>query len=781
MQQESEGLQSSATVDHSVAEPKILRSAYFNAAVCAISIALSAALVLRLIYLVLSTGNVCLTNDYQYLLPIVDGILSPSIDWKMVINECFENSHFLFLPTLFCCFNAAMFEWNIKIDCIVGIVLAALRCLLFFDCLTLTVSQHRSRWIVLLSIFALTFGSTALSCYDFGQASITGGIGMLGFALGVWATSKYPGLLKGDILMLLSGIVVALCAGYWIPAWCAFGVVLLMCRVRTLRTWSIFAIGLGLSAIPTLLHLGMNSGDAPKLVAYFNWPFILNTLGRCFAKRIGVTSEPLFLSQLGGWIAICSLFVFSLLAPIRRSDSRYAAALGVSIFGCLSIWLTSLFRTNVAPWYAGFAVFVWIGIAGLAALCVSGDALNKEPRKKSKVFKWAGIALFLGCGCLYLMTNLKTQDMDFWAETRSEATDSCVRNFSIAPTYAERTVFLGHVGDFDRFYKLSEVLRRRHWSTFATHQVWSLQGDFILPTVAVHAGPDESGIRWVSGTNAQSKKSWNNPEHLNLALQKSASVSWKLTVPANAIRAEFKTKLLASSSSAATVRASSGSEILKSFSAKVGDSILIDLMPYKGRKIEIYLSAEPGPASNSSTVFERPIVEIADPSTREKELCVPSNTSKSEYFPRQSADDIVLTSNRAKWDESDLKRSAFVSDRFVDYTTTGSQPKLTLKDDLSVSPRQFSHFVFEVKADSKVKVPRAACIGFVVNRDKLVQKIVPLLPTEGLQGYAYELKLLELESTDRITGLEILPVYVRPAGESLAISIGDIRFSKFAQ
>lgn len=746
-------------------------SIFFAASVVAISVTLIA----RMGLIILAAGGNCLTNDYQYFLSSVGGILFANADLATILKNCFINAHFMLLPCLGFCVNALLFEWDVRVDAIVGLALAVVRCFVLCDLLTDRKRDRDSKWLVSLAVFGLTFGSTALSCFDFGQASLTGGIGMLIYSLGLWGVVRRAGTVQGDLLMLLGGVLTAVCAGYWPAVWLSFIVVLLLQKVKRPRTWIAVSIGLVLAALPTLISMQFHKEDAPKLVSIWNWPFLINSVGRCFANRIGQTSEPLLLSEVAGWLCLASIVLLAVVAPLNRATAKYSGAIGLLCFGLASLWMTSLFRTGIAPWYAGFAVYVWIGVLALAALCVSSDFSEKTSAKKNLIFKLIGVSVFLTCAGLYLASNIKIHDKDFWAETRTEVSDSTVRNYLIAPTYSERTLFLGHIGDFPRFVKVAKVLNERCWSACSHNQKWSLQGDFILPTVNVKTSSASQKACWIHDSNVGAKKPFCSPEHLNLFLAAGTTLEWHLNVPERAVSAMLNTAGKLKTPCTLTIRRAGNQIFSKTLNGL--EKVTVDLASCVGSEIDVlFQSASP----SEPAVFEHPVVSLRleRDYVSKSGQSIPSNTEQSPFFPKSNELDIVLpTTDSTSWQEADLVRSSTVKS-LCQWKVRGSQPKLTLKTKVSVSPVEYSHFVFNLQVAESVPMPRAACIGFVVNDSQFVQKLVPLLPDGRMHGYSYELRLLELEPGDRITGFEVLPVYVRKPDELFDFTMGDIRFAK---
>lgn len=748
---------------------------YLGVFLAASVVVIAAALVTRIALVILTSGGNCLTNDYQYFLPSVVGILFANSDLSSIFKHCFTNAHFMLLPCLGFCLNASLFEWNVRIDAIVGLVLAVIRCFVLCNVLSDRDRDGNSKWLVSLVVFCLTFGSTALSCFDFGQASLTGGIGMLIFSVGLWGATRYGGTTRGDLLMILCGVLTAVCAGYWPAVWLSFIVVLLLQKVRRPQTFIAVAIGLVLSAMPTVVSMQLHREDAPNLVSVWNWTFLINSLGRCFANRIGQTSEPLMLSELSGWWGVVAIVLFAIIAPLKRETANYRAAIGLSVFGLASLWMTSLFRVGIAPWYAGFAVYVWIGILSLAVLCIASNFSEHAHARNKAIFKFVGIVVFASCAGLYLVSNISFHDKDFWADTRAEVSDSTVRNYLIAPTYSERTVFLGHIGDFPRFVKVAKVLNERCWSACSHNQTWSLQGDFILPTVTVTTVSPSRNVCWIRGEDVNAKKPFSCPEHLNLFLPSGATLDWHLNVPQCADSVVLKTSAKLKTPCMITISKNGRRVYSKTLNGL--EAHTVDLAPWVGSSIDIAFQSASG---SEPAVFGHPqvLLKLGKDYIANSGQNVPSNTDGSPFFPKSEESDIVLpTSDAELWQESELVRNP-VERSGSEWVIKGAQPKINLKSKVAVSTSEFSHFVFNLRVDEDVPIPRAACVGFVVNDSHLVQKIIPLLPGGAMHGYSYELRLLELEPNDRITGLELLPVYVRKPDESFSITMGDIRFIK---
>src|SRR5579883_3551370 len=76
----------------------------------------------------------------------------------------------------------------------------------------------------------------------------------------------------------------------------------------------------------------------------------------------------------------------------RKVGMLSLTSLLLFLFGMLSVWQVSVFRTYVSPWHASFALYCWLSILGLSLANLGGTAGGAA--------KWARAGLVVAIGSI---------------------------------------------------------------------------------------------------------------------------------------------------------------------------------------------------------------------------------------------------------------------------------------------------------------------------------------------------------------------------------------------
>lgn len=154
---------------------------------------------------------------------------------------------------------------------------------------------------------------------------------------------------------------------------------------------------------------------------------------------------------------------------------------------------------------------------------------------------------------------------------------------------------------------------------------------------------------------------------------------------------------------------------------------------------------------------------------------LPINVSKIaslEIIPSQSlqlrttAKDLVLFPNpRIGWRYEQMKpidKSSFAS--------VGSTPLMSLMSPLSKRVGDIEEIRISVSLDPWVFRNRKTLVQLQLNSHKTKEFFIPLVPDGGMHSYSFKLSNLGLEDSDRITHINVLPVYIQDYPTKFSVS-----------
>lgn len=757
--------------------------------------------VAHIYFLIAFTCSNSLAHDYQNIVPTVAAMSEPGYNWHNLVNDTSMGPHCLLSSIILHYCSAHLTDWNARYELYFGAFLAVLRVVLLVDCVGGR-WDRLSKWVLLTSFLWLSFGTTICSTLLFGNPCVSAGIGLLGYSAGIWGLTRSKNKKLSLSLVLIGGFVSASFGQFWtLATWSTFLLAIVFCKTRQTSYYVVWLLGCAVSALELAGMAQRPSDFHPRI----NFVGFINVLGRNFTNDIGSNCTPILQSEIVGIVGLALLIVVGALNLRNRTPlPKLAVPAALAGFGLLGAMIISMSRDAIAPWYSLFAMHFWMGL--LAASTVLFQELP-QPKKSPSFIRFAphffALIPFLIAFGLYLQTNISYKDKDFFRRTHAPCSESAARYFWTAPTYGELALFAGQVGDIRVWHSLCDPLWRHNWAAFAPHQQWSLQGDFLLSSVTVTEQKEAESVKWIDGTKLSRKRHWDDPEQLNLALDLRNSVSWEVSLPQQTTGASLKTAVISAAnknkerttSNEAAFFTITISELpeksrgpleCKVFerSYRVGrswSSVGIPLSPHAGRRLRIRFHGSPS-ASEKVAVLAYPTIEVdlkKELRTRTQSRLLevrPSNTELSPVFPAFNANDIVfIADDDSLFRKEGLHAIGKTVDGAVNYKLDEvAIPSLTLAPSISVSPRDYSHFVVEIGASSEV-YPRLICLQVVINGTNLKQVLIPMLFDDNLHKYSYDLKLLELESNEAITGLKLLPTYLDKTGECKVRSIRFIR------
>jgi hypothetical protein len=775
--------------------------------VCTVFFILGLVPVVRACYIAATVGGSVQSNDYAFFLPLLDKVLSGVYDWRNYASDTFYNHHFLALPILFHLAIAKLFHWDNRVELYAGLLLAAVRTGFLF----LALASRRYGWLnlpLLTMITAIVFGTSQYSVLLFAFNGISWQLALLGFAVALWAVVKLSGK-KAIALMLVGGIVSCYSSGNVFPAWIALLLGLIMTRRKSFGYYLGWVSGCVVALFPYIYFIVIHPSEKLQPIhvnAPINLMSLINMLGRPMANGIDTCVGSLPMAEQSCLLGLVALgVVLFFIVSGLRSSILHPPSLMLVTYGLSSAWWISTLRPAVNPWYSGLTAAYWIGMAGLGINTLSASALlagsARLELKRSRVQVLAGLAGILVLAtivCLYLRSNISWEDKDYYLDSRSEASESALRNYMNAPTYCEGLLFQWGTGNPDEVRNLAEPMRKHQISVFAPRQRWSLHGDWPLQSVQVLEKEGTQPARWVRGLREDAMCIWQSPLPLNLCLHSPNTVIWTLKLPENLERAEFVTRLsLGQIPNAPRAAVKDGVIISVSIMREDGSTafrlaipakrwgqwkdVRVPLSEFKGKTVKLALTSQGGQyAGDDLALFDEPHVNVIleeanakHPAPADLQNPRPSNTDLSPAFPQCAKDDFKL----ASLDSGEWKTAVVASD---DKCTSlaGFSTELTYVPQLNLPLNDFSHLLIEVQAEGKF-LPRLvrARLGREQPGDIFVD--IPLLGDDMVHKYTYDLRLLELDPADKVKQLRLI-VPGQSAGPLKIVSVSFIRKNQAA-
>ncbi|KGF72878.1 hypothetical protein DO97_03985 [Neosynechococcus sphagnicola sy1] len=766
----------------------------------AVILALTLLPIWHIFNIMISTGANNLSSDTLVLfVPLVTQVLEGSYDWSHYFRDTFLRSHSIAIPTLIRILAAACSHWNTYVELYIGMGISLLNVWLLHNLLTHLSPYRRRKWLWPL-VSALVFSTSQIVVFTYGDTSLAVLLGLFAVLLGSWGLSRFPGQWQGIGIMATGGIMASWCWGAGLAAWPAF--LLGMGLLKFRRLWHYLAYGLaaGIGLWPYVLYYGVyvllgqtQRVEAPKGL---DGSLILRALGYPFA--IGSEYER---SQTVGLVGLAlAVTGLGLLGWQRRRWQQAAPALMLIVYGLVVVLQITVARGNLAPWYVTPFMSFWMGLLGLAY--VLGG--HRADSLTSPMGQWvtAGTArlwsltFLASLTFLYVTSNLTSGDKMHYIYSRSPVSAACLRHYQTAPTYCEQYVFIWGVGLVDMLNQRAAILDRHQLSVFAPQQHWTLQGDFVLDSVQVAEATPE--VVW-SPDWGQTTLPFSDYRHLNLVLPTPSAITWTISLPENLEAAKFQTAIalgtapMASPQPLTATIELEGSNPSQSFhiSQRLRAEpahwypVQFSLKQYRGQTITLRLSSQGD--RGTPVVYRHPSIDLTigpsdawglDAATEIQ----PTNTERSPQLPQPSNQDFPWDiHNAALWKVSGM--TVVPGTGIPSWQVTADTPSLTFQPPLNICLANYSHFLVQLAADSNFS-PRALQLYYQLNGESNFSDShalqIPLLSDSQMHTYTYDLKLLELHPSDRLTGFRLHPIARATATGNNRVAIADLRLIKTA-
>lgn len=767
---------------------RLTRIAFLSASVLSVLAGLYC--VLRLWDLILNVGGNNISNDYVAFIQVIDRVLTGDYNWTRFIKETVAGTHCVAIPVLFHIFVARFLEWNARSELIIGLGVNLVRALLVTSLLTYSFHK-RLRPLVFGLVLALIFSVSQASMHLFGQSCFPVALTVFGFVLGLWGLVKFKGSFAAIAVMLFGGFIATLSMGNMLCCWFAFLVSLIVLGYRRPRDYVIWLGGLLIALVPYALfvlgRMKAGAGGASALGPYY----VIDMIGRQFANDIGFNCGRLAMAEYAGILGLVSLVVAaSGCALLKRWPVSARASLSMCSYGLASAVMLSVVRQMVAPWYTGFLSMFWLGLLGLFVTMFARKSLFKESAcpdetaggtpDRTRVhlaLKLLALVLIGNIVFLYFKSNRSWTDKHTFLFTRAPASESALRHYRTAPTYCEGLLFQWGDGTAGAVQELGTPLERHRLSAFSDHQEWALQGDFLLHDVRVTEHASKPDIKWLQGWSVDRTFKWSHYQHANLYLNSPNCVDWTVTFPADLRSAVLRTEVRLAHKmperDGATFKivvkepgqAQFGSPVFEK-TVTVGRPVLIELplTQWRGQKITLRFTSDGGQdPADDAVVLRYPVISVVrNPMTalppRAPVQAIPENVDVSPDFPKRfQREERLPAITNSDWVRRSfgLKMPVSGAEKLRDYVK--SFPSICLSFERPFPINEFSHLKLRMSAGKKVA---SRSMKAVLTSDRGVESYfsMPLIPDEGEHDYLYDLKLLELNQTDKLARLELYPV-----------------------
>jgi len=713
---------------------------------------LSILALLRMAYRIISHTSNSLGTDYDFIVPAVVTFIDPSTNLIDHIKACCFGPHCFLQQISLHALIASLCDWDSHAELLLGLLLAVLRLPLMIA--TLSTGKPLCKIVGTAIIIALTFGTTSTSSFICGQPSLSTGVVLFWFCLASYCANSYSQPAWHGLWYFVSGLFAGITGAYLLLP---IGIVgALSAWVKKSKTLLTVTVITGLAGGLILLWVKSLSKQAGDTIAFALRPDIfIQILGRPFYDHLGVeaTSNPYC-----ALIALVGLLALAIVLFLRLKHAKTnlpTGAYSYVIFGLAMSFLISCTRSSIAPWYAPFALFFWLGLSAMAFELYS-TVTNRAARA-------AAIAVLAAISLFYLSSNISFKDKDFYQHTHGPVSESVLRNYKIAPTYGESYISASHIGTDSYRLKIAAPLNQHNWSAFAPRQRWDLQGDFYLPTVTV-APPNN--YRWVNDSKSLKAREWKVAEKLNLLLLPDTTIDWQIKLPDETIEAAFLSETLATATNnqinRIKVQVRLNNRALAVFNYSCRDNknhpLKVDLSPFRGQSINLQISTA---GATSAILLKQPHIDLlkqrALANTPDNNF-IPCNMELSPYFAGPASKELVLTFSNSYWQTTGLKLTGTKNEIAASFDQPGAC--LSYKSRMQVPVKALKEIVFGIAADTSLEY-QDCVMQFTTDKNRVVTEHIPVLKDSNWHQYSLAIKATKLEPDETIVGMTFFPYFMQ--------------------
>lgn len=743
-----------------------------------LSILLSTFLIFATFQGVASKTSEAQTNDLLAVSQFLSRVFAGNYDWSRFFIDCTIGSHCQVFPFLWHLFCASFWGWSVKLQLVLAACLKIVNTLLI---LILFSSGMRKSNIYLMApiALALQFGSCVTSVTYYNHSAIGGAIDQFGLVICLVSTTFFRSRAWGALLVFMGGLLSSYTCGasvvsVWLPVLASMILNKVVGKVWYL-VWTVgfFVSALGLFAVA---HISREA-HAPKVTID-----IMQSAAN-FISLIGLplcshSADGLLKTSTPFWFGVAGIvtFVFSLFLNIRNRLLGVWSnnALLLVLAGLMSASAVCLFRPALSAWYCVFTLPFWLCCAQLLISIITSSSPSDRSTNEFVATKAISVSVLLTFATIYCLNSRTYLDKDPYLLSHSLCAESALRNYEKAPTTAELLLFRFHSSDVKRLWEMGEFLERHNLACSGLSQVWTMQGDEILETVAFDDG-GQGKPYWSCGPKFTKQCEFSSPEHLTLCLPPRSGVTWTVELPSQDVLESADLLLGGINSSSVRVEMFACIEEDSCKPKRLLSTERQSLISYAGKKIGVSLASnDKGNGKVATIASPRILVKLKDKGRLQPLKISPVNTDLaadvvSQQYPRLLISDgkspLSDSWNLQNWKETSGSRSLLPANSSAD---------LSLLRPLNQSSDKYTHFFFQLAVPEE-QSSREACVQVITKENKLKQQVVPLLPDGGLHTYYCNLSHLGLKDSEVIQFVHFLPCYQHEKPTS-AIKIGEIGF-----
>ncbi|OPZ91511.1 MAG: hypothetical protein BWY75_00276 [bacterium ADurb.Bin425] len=707
-----------------------------------------------------------ISDDYFEWVPTVDKILSGDPKgW----TDCAYGSHVAIIPLMVWILNAKFLHWNLFAERALGLFLSLARIGVISALLS---PLTRNKLLTVSVLFILSFSITQITVYVYPVASTVFGSATLFYVLGIWflnsACNKKTASSGEQLLFILSSFLSCLCAGILIPAFSSYlALILITRRFSLLKCWMVAAIT---SSFPYLAILFNFNKASSNTLSTVNPVRVLDMLGSLTASDLSqICLKSIWTYTSQGLLGISFALVFIYLVQPTlgliaksaeninaRQDFKAApVAVTLMIFGLSSAVILGAFRNAVSQWHVSLTSFFWIGLVSLFLQALFSQTEGITRKKKVAC---ASMLAFMSV-CL-VKANLNLAPYDYTYRARNLSAETFVRQYRITPTYNFQFLNGGEILPLSKVHKAISIAEKNKWITFrkSASRIKSMQSCYAQPEVMVRGPDGVGGITWFR-TKPQKKVLPSCPEQLSFSLSKGAAVYWT-PVDEHCMIKSFRVKTK-SNPAGLKVEVLHGNKLVEEKILQFPQlEIALDL-PANGKStIKITALAE-------SLIDEMNLgleYQSRDAPVHSRHLR-PNNVDRPIFGASRRIKEIEI--NKVNFDYENLVELA-EKDGIKIFKVTGSSPKLILKNALSLPLSKIESLRFSLKMPRSIAIPRS-CIHIIANGYRLETMATAVLEDGEMHTYDFDTKFFHPSKEDILTGLQIMPIFVDSASDTLEI------------
>jgi hypothetical protein len=721
-------------------------------------------------------GDNNLSNDYVVGINFITNALDGQLNLKdFIFSSWSPRNHFTPIPSAITIVLAYFTHWNTYAEMYLGFILMIFRLGLLWDIFT----QNRKwgqRLLVLPILAALVFSPIQSTTFTWGGISLAFGLLMFFGTLGIWGLVRFQRRFLGIGIMAISGIIASWTWGAGIVVWPLYLIGLILLNYRKIAYYITWLGSAGIAAFPYLYYTFIDSGSSGGIISLFNFKAALKLLGAALAQN-GFKEQEGYLLGAVGVAGIC-IFIILMYLWLKRFHTtllnQSTPPILLIFWGILGAWLISFARSDMAPWYASISINFWIGLSGLIFILIFDylDLSNdKSLHRLKSIFFILPVSALIIISAIYLSYNVFSLQYPFYLPSRAPSSAACLRNYQTAPTYCERLLFQWGSRDVNLIQLLAEPLAKRRLSVFAPHQIWTLQGDYVLNDVQIYS-PSFSQVSWWTDLDGE-RSQWYDYRHLDLLLPSPATISWPIDLTKNINHAELKTAIginthYAESKNGENVTfkiiikpESQKEKILyeKNISSDVHgwQDIQIKLNDYIGKKITIQLSTEGGENEMGAwAMYKFPIIDIRENQQPllfdENNQYQPQNTDLFKEFPTTSINDLVFDGlDKNMWEGVNIHQSSNDPNTWL----PENDSLFKLRSPISLCMSNYSEIIVQI-ADPENTT--GYIIVYLTSNNGLHTINMPILRDGKMHSYSYPLRLLELDPNSSLLDISVKPI-----------------------